>query len=339
MPNAPSPRFSSALVPFVFSYLRMSGHDPDPLARKFLPPGAQVVEGPTTISVSAFRNLLETAAKQVGDPLFGLHLAAALPRGAYGLLEFALRSAPTARAALEQLVRYGALINPAARFWLEPTETEVALHHRLPEDPKGVGRHGNLFTVARLYAIGKEMVGDRLKPGRVWFAHTEKSCPPEVVEFFGTDRIEFGRSSNGLTFDIPTLEAPLPGADPALNVMLREHANRMLGDVDPEGIHERTRKAITALLPHGEVSLGAVAKKLHLSERTLQRRLTEDGVPFGSLVTEIRGESARRYLLEDELPVAEVALRVGYQDAAAFIRAFKRWTGQTPGAWRAAQAA
>ncbi len=340
------PAFSSALVPFVLGYVRAHGHDPDALAQRLLPNANAsasatananaLTTGAVSLTPSSFRRLMDAAAKLVGDELFGLHLAAAMPRGAYGLLEFALRSAPDARTALEQLVRYGALINPAVRFWLEPGDDELAIHHRLPEDPQGIGRHGNLFTVARLFAIGREMVGPAFVPTRVWLAHKERLAPPELARFFGTDRIEFGRTSNGLSFNLATLQTPLPAADPALNAVLREHANRLLGEVDPEGIHERTRRAILARLPQGEVSLAAVAKTLHLTERTLQRRLTEDGVPFASMVTELRGELARRYLLEEGLPVTEVAERLGYRDAPAFVRAFKRWTGQTPAAWRAA---
>jgi hypothetical protein len=232
MPRPQRPQFNSAVVPVTLSYLWAHGVDADALARKHLPPAGT---DPTrvTLSTAAFRRLMSDASKAAGDPLLGLHIAIAMPRGAYGLIEFALRSAPTGRAALDQLARFGPLINPAARFWVEPMDGCVALHHRLPTEPGGVGPHGNLFTVGRLVVMAREMMGEAMKPGRVWLAHPSRACPPELVTFFGTDRIEFGKTSNGLTFDDAWLDRPLEGADPALNAVLREHAGRLMSQVAP----------------------------------------------------------------------------------------------------------
>ncbi len=340
MPRPNRPLFSSALVPFVLTYLRGHGADVDRLARKYLPRGVVDPAQAPALTTASFRKLMDESADALGDPLFGLHLAQAMPRGSYGLLEFAIRSAPTARAALEQLARFGALINPATRFWLEPGEREVAVHHRLSEDREGVGRHGNLFTVARLLVMGREMIGEHLRPERVWFAHalpkrgSGRDLPAELIGFLGTEQLEFGRTSNGLTFDARDLDRPLAGADLALNAMLREHASRLLGELDPGSLQQRTRKALLALLPKGDAPLALVAKKLNLGERTLQRRLMEEGVVFAELAAEVREQEAKNLLAGRSAPVAEIATKLGYSDAATFGRAFKRWTGHSPGAYR-----
>ncbi|MFL5320421.1 MAG: helix-turn-helix transcriptional regulator [Myxococcaceae bacterium] len=98
----------------------------------------------------------------------------------------------------------------------------------------------------------------------------------------------------------------------------------------------------SALIPHalrfvreqGGVTLEKVAKKLHLSDRTLQRRLQEDGLNFAALVEELRQDTVKALLSAGELSLSEVAVKVGYTDGATFARAFKRWTGVTPGAFR-----
>lgn len=334
MPRSQKPRFSSALIPFVMTYVRARGEDPAPIIARHLPQGVAQA-GPSSITVSAFRELLEETAERLGDPLLGLHLAQAMPRGAYGVLEFAARSAPTGRAALEQLAQFGALINPAARFWLEPSGRKLLLHHRLPDDPKGVGEQGNLFTVARLLNTGREMMGEALTPERAWFAHEHQGeVPEELRSFLRTSRIDFGCTSNGLAFSTADLERPLKDADPALNEVLREHATALMGQLEPEGLHEQTRRAIRTRLAKGEVTLAMVARSLHMSERTLQRRLAEEGISFATLVDDLRRELARDFLANPELSLKEVAVKLGYQDAAAFGRAFKRWTGQTPASWR-----
>src|SRR5207247_1094500 len=111
------------------------------------------------VSLPELGALMASAADVLGDALFGLHCAQAMPRGSYGLLEFALRAAPSGRVAMEQLSRYGSLINPLVRWIIEDDGKEIALHHRAPHQD-GVGRQANIFTVARIVAIAREMLGD-----------------------------------------------------------------------------------------------------------------------------------------------------------------------------------
>lgn len=125
--------FSSALVPFVLSLVRMNGKDATRLEKKYLRAKAADGSALPEISLADLNALLEDAAKELEDPLFGLHAALAMPRGSYGLLEFALRAAPTGKRAMEQLAEYGALINPLVRWTLEVDGDEVALHHRAPQ--------------------------------------------------------------------------------------------------------------------------------------------------------------------------------------------------------------
>lgn len=327
-------RFTSALVPYVLTYARMSGKDPKALEKKYL--HVRTGDGIATpdVSLDELGALLGDAAKLLGDQLFGLHCAMGMSRGAYGLLEFGLRSAPTGRIAMEQLARYGALINPLVRWSLEVDGDEVALHHRAPKKG-GVGRQGNLFTVTRILQIAREMMGDDVVPVRAWFAHDEKSCPDEVAAFLKTKHIAFGRSSNGIAFSAETLERVPTGADAELNRALELHGQAVLakcGDIDDA--YERARGAVIDLLPDGGATLAKVAKKLHVTPRTLQRRLEENGASFAALLNEVRRSQAERLLGHTDTPLTNVAEQIGYADSAAFVRAFRSWTGVTPGKFR-----
>lgn len=344
-------RFTSALVPFVLTLIRRSGKDVTALEKKYLkgdvPTAAEPMKGPVKgpqatgpvdVSLVELGSILADAEAALGDPLFGLHCALAMPRGSYGLTEFGLRSAPTLRLAMEQLGTYGALINPLVRWTTEAEGTGLALHHRAPQKG-GVGRQGNIFTVARVLQIAREMMGDPgLKPTAAWFAHREAKCPPELAAHLGTKQIAFGRSSNGLSFSAKDLARAPVGADPELNRALEMYGAAVLEQCGKAGDPvEQTRNAVVQLLPSG-ASLGKIAKKLHVTPRTLQRRLVDEGVSFGDLLTEVRRTQAERLLALDAAPIAEVAQRVGYADTAAFARAFRTWTGTTPGKFRAAHA-
>lgn len=324
----PTKRFTSALVPFVLALVRRAGRDASGLEKKYLKD--QVPQ----VSLSELSAVLADAAKELNDPLFGLHCAQAMTRGSYGLLEFGLRSAPTLRIAMEQLATYGALINPLVRWSVEADGDQLSLHHRAPQKG-GVGRQGNIFTVARILQIAREMAGDDLTPVRAWFAHSEKSCPPELAKYLGTKKPAFGRASNGLAFSAKDLARRPVGADPELNRALELHGAAVLAQCAEAGdLYEQTRSTVRALLPQGDATLAKTAKKLHVTSRTLQRRLLEEGVSFAGLLTEVRRSQAELLLSMGEAPLAEVAEQVGYADAGAFVRAFRSWTGTTPGKFR-----
>ncbi|MBE2249430.1 MAG: AraC family transcriptional regulator ligand-binding domain-containing protein [Myxococcus sp.] len=330
-------RFTSALVPWVLGYVRAHGEDARGLEKKYL--HVRTADGIATpeVSLDELGTLLADAAKLLGDPLFGLHAATAMGRGAYGLLEFGLRSAPTGREAIEQLAKYGALINPLVRWSLEVDGDEVSLHHRAPKKG-GVGRQGNVFTVCRIVRIAREMMGEDVKPARAWFAHDEKACPPELLAFLGTTEVAFGRASNGVSFRSETLARPTAEADAELNRALEQHGKAVLkscGDLDDA--YERVRGAVIELLPHGKATLAGAARRLHVTPRTLQRRLAEHGLSFAALLNEVRRAQSERLLLRSDAPLHEVAEQVGYRDAATFVRAFRGWTGTTPGRFRDAR--
>lgn len=321
-------RFTSALVPFVLALVRRAGKDASRLEKKYLP--SQVPE----VSLPELGALLTDVSKELGDPAFGLHCAQAMTRGSYGLLEFGLRSAPTMRIAMEQLATYGALINPLVRWSTEADGEGLSLHHRAPQKG-GVGKQGNVFTVARILQIAREMMGTELEPVRVWFSHSEKRCPPELAAWLGTKDIAFGRASNGLTFSAKDLDLKPVGADPELNRALEVHGAAVLEQCAEAGdLYEQTRAVVLALLPKGEATLPKTAKKLHVTARTLQRRLLEEGVSFGELLAEVRRTQAERLLARSDVALNEVAERVGYADTGAFVRAFRSWTGTTPGKYR-----
>lgn len=327
-------RFTSALVPYVLTWVRAKGKDVKGLEKKYL--HVRTSDGVATpeVSLDELGDFLTDTAKVLGDPLFGLHCAQGMSRGAYGLLEFGLRSAPTGRLSMEQLAAYGALINPLVRWSLEVDGDEVALHHRAPKKG-GVGRQGNVFTVTRILHIAREMMGDDVRPVRAWFAHSEKQCPEELARFLGTKHIAFGRASNGLSFSEETLARVPMGADAELNRALELHGQAVLAQCgDEEDAYERARAVVVAGLPKGEATLGKVAKRLHVTPRTLQRRLEENGATFAALLNEVRRAQAERLLGRTGAPLAEVAEQVGYSDTAAFVRAFRGWTGTTPGKFR-----
>jgi AraC-like DNA-binding protein len=132
-----------------------------------------------------------------------------------------------------------------------------------------------------------------------------------------------------------SLDRPLVRADAGLCAVLERHARELLERLPrATSLSGRIRQLVAGDLVKGVPSPAEVARRLHMSGRTLQRRLREDGTSHRALVDELRRDLAMRYLGEREIGIAEVAFLLGFSEASAFHRAFRRWSGTTPSAYR-----
>jgi AraC-like DNA-binding protein len=160
---------------------------------------------------------------------------------------------------------------------------------------------------------------------------------PYQRTFGGT--VRFDQGSHTLWGDEACLALPIVSRDTASHGLLQSQALKQLEQLSrtEDRLLERVQALIRTQLGSGKVSLDDVAAALKMPTRTLQRRLEESGVPFRGLIDEVRKLQAQRHLLDTRMPLAELAAALGFADHASFNRAFKRWTGVSPGAYRRAQ--
>ena len=145
------------------------------------PPDALEVAVP----LAKLDGLCEACAKAAKDPLLTFHLATALPRGAYGLLEFTARTAPTLGAAMEAFVAFSPLLNDQIQVeWLAHDSGGQVLRHSVPGMPDGVGRQCNEFYLSAIVALTRQLVGQRFRPERAAFAHRDR-VSDAVVKYLG----------------------------------------------------------------------------------------------------------------------------------------------------------
>ena len=285
------------------------------------------------ISLAVEEALWNEAARRTGDEAFGLHAALAIRPGAFDVLDYAVRCAPDLRAALERLVRYNRLVHDVATFALKESATRLRIEHGF-RDASGVqSRHSADFTVGSLVTIGAQITGAPLVPRAVEFRHGRPSpaVVAEYARFFGLEP-RFAQRSNALEIDADLQHRPLVAADPALSRVIERHAEALLAarPAREQSVADRVRRVLAASLGEGEATLALVADRLRMSERSVQRKLAEEGVTFDALLDELRRDLALRYLADPKLAIAEVAYLLGYSEPSPFHRAFKRWTGHTP---------
>jgi AraC-like DNA-binding protein len=323
------------LVPALIRLLRRRGVDAARFVRRFALPGDVEERADALVTAAEFGAILAAAGEALGDPFVALRLPAELELRRYNFAEMAATASPTYRDALGRLVRYASLVNRQVVFGLEESGDEVRWTQRTIGHPRGVGREANEFAIATAVTHLRAMRGDTFAPRRVWFQHSRPRDVRPLRAFFGTDELGFDARENGMAFDRVLLDLPLPTADPRLLATADQLAENALSEAPPARdflamVAERVRQRLRA----GPADVEGVARTMRMSPRTLHRRLEECGATFSEVVDRERGAAARAYLKEKGLPLAEVAQRLGFSDAASFGRAFKRWTGTSPGAYR-----
>jgi AraC-like DNA-binding protein len=321
----------SQLVAPLLALVRERGGDPAALARRFeLPPG--IADQPEVVlPLRTLHALLDAAADAAGDRFLGVHLAQRLPRGAYGVVEYTCRTAPTIRDALGRIVRYVGLLNELVVVSVEERGGAAIVEHRIPGEPLCVGRHGNEFFITMLLSGARTVAAAPCVPSRAWFAHPQPDDVSVLLEALGTTRVRFGAGSNGVELPAEVLDLPLPGHDPALLALLDRQAEQALGGLPAASrLVAQVRRRIRDTLGEEPPTLEGVAAGLAMSPRTLQRRLADDGVRFQALLDEVRRELALDYVRDRRRPLGEIAYLLGYAELSPFLRAFKRWTGKTP---------
>jgi AraC-like DNA-binding protein len=180
----------------------------------------------------------------------------------------------------------------------------------------------------------------QFRPGlQVKRVEFRQPAPPAAAMYGETFRapVRFGAASDGLCFTVDEWESPMDSADAGLARLLEEHA-RILAQRLPQGgeasgFTTEVQKTIAAVMPEGG-SAEDVARALNVSVRTLQRKLAPSGATFREVSETVRGQLAQEYLADARVSIAEVAFMLGFSDQSSFNRAFRRWTGDSPGRWR-----
>jgi AraC-like DNA-binding protein len=290
---------------------------------------AEMVSDPETrISAAQFCVAWAEATRLSGDPALALRIAETTPAGAFGIVEYVCRSAPTLHEALRQWVRYLGILDDSVEVGLVNAGTGVALRVITESEAPAPAAHELCFALVVLNA--RRLIAEGFRVGEVRFTHR---APPGQLgryrAFFDAD-VRFERKTTELVLARRVLDTPLTTADPDLLAILLPTAEEKRARRPADATFtDQVRRGLRAALCSDEAQLSGMAKRLGLTPRSLQRRLQDEGTSFQALRDETRCTLADRYLGEG-LSVAEISFLLGFSEPSAFFRAFKRWTGLTP---------
>jgi AraC-like DNA-binding protein len=282
------------------------------------------------ISVRSAVKLLDHAVRLTRDPDLGLRAVLHTSLGDYDALEYAAASCSDVAQALDLLKRYFPLLNEASEVSVQRVDGQV--HLQLYQPCSAASRPAIDYALGVSYRGHMRWVGSDPAEWEVWFPYPE----PASLEVYGlvfhsSTRLRFDAPANAFVFRDTDLTRPLLRSDPKLHqVLLRCVEDQFTERPRTPSLTHQVRSRVLRELVDGNPTADHVARALGVSRRTLTRRLEEEGTSFKALLSDVRCTLAVRYLLTENLGIAEIVKRLGYSEPAAFHKASKRWFGKTP---------
>ncbi|GAA4650164.1 AraC family transcriptional regulator [Kistimonas scapharcae] len=286
------------------------------------------------IDREAFTRLILLIRESLQDEFLGLS-EKVCPVGSFAMMCHACITCKTLGQALERCIRFFGLISNDITLSLrqQGDEAALSLHSERPTTPEG-----NRFLIETLLVSMLRwlswMIDRHILVRQVDFDFDE---PPYLNEYhlIFPCSYRFNRLNNVLYFSTSYLSAPVVQHPLTLKPFLAEApANLMSRYRHDDSVSALIRKRLSGLEPDEFPVFDAMAGWLHLSTPTLRRRLKDEGTSYRGILDAVRRDRAIFHLSRNELPVAAIASLTGFAEPSTFHRAFKKWTGMTPGAWR-----
>lgn len=297
-------------------------------------PAWLTASGGTRIPAADYLRLLDTLEVLTGDPSVGLHAGAQFRPRHYAEMGYVVLTTPTVRDAILQGIRYEVLANDIGRTRLIETPQTACMTWEPVHGP--LTRHAHELHMATWACFARWLLGETVFATRVEFPHPGPADTRDYEALFGCP-VLFNTGRHAMHLDPALLSRPSMQADAEMQAQMTRIAETQLRVyAEAAGGDEiaRARAFISAGLQQGELPIASVAAHLKLPVRTLQRRLQAQGMSYSGLVDGVRRTLAEQYLADPDIPLAQLAMRLGFSEQSAFTHAFKRWTQETPNAWR-----
>ncbi|NUP07934.1 MAG: helix-turn-helix domain-containing protein [Polyangiaceae bacterium] len=264
-------------------------------------------------------------------PLCGLHAGAGLPFGVYDVIDVLASSCETVGEGFERIARYFVLVRPGIEYVIDQ-----AAHHptvRIVDRTRDDDYFFDEWTIGVIFGRFREILAGKFVYAGCSLRRPKPAAPAAIDAagaLLGCD-VAFGAKDASISIARDSWDAPLPSRNSRMRDAMERHARELLDEMDAtSGSSRRVRELLTEELRGGEPTIERVAKRLATTPRTLQRRLQDENTSFQGELDALRAQLARRYLGDSRLGVSEVAFLLGYADASAFARAFRRWYGKAP---------
>jgi AraC-like DNA-binding protein len=287
------------------------------------------------LSDTDYYAFLERLAEVDANPTtLPLRAGAAMRCDDYGAFGLAWKSATDLRGSYARAERYARILTSVSTYQVETTEAGAIMHlHRTGERRLGL-RLSNEATIASIASISRQVSTQTFTPVAVYFKHPAPKTTTDHEAYFGCP-VHFDTHRDALLVSGDALRAPNKLGDENISRFFDTHLEAELAKLeDDSSLEQRVRIQVSRTLSEGVPKISDVAGRLGMSGRTLQRKLSDNGYSYQTLVDEARRMLAERLLRQTDYSLGEVAFMTGFSEQSAFTRAFRRWAGQTPRSYR-----
>jgi AraC-like DNA-binding protein len=274
-----------------------------------------------------YYRLWESIEAETGDPLLPIRLCEAIRSESFSPPLFAALCSPNLLVAAQRIARYKPLVAPM-RFDVSAAHGVMTVELTWLDAP--LTPPVSLVVMELLFCVTLARMGTREPVRPVAVTTPVLPSPVAPYEAFLGARLQRG-AKHQLVFTMADATRPFLTSNEPLWAAFEPELRQRLADLDaPATTARRVRAALLEGLPSGLVTMEAIASKLALSKRTLQRRIEAEGTSYQQVLQETREALARHYLEKTGLPAAEIAFLLGFDEPNSFYRAFRTWTGTTP---------
>ncbi len=321
-----------ALVRAMALAYRARGMDPSgALAQAQIPP-ARLNDPRARITAAQMEAVSYAAMRELDDEALGC-FERALPWGSYGLLARASLSAPTLGVALKRWCRHHGLLAQAIALSVEVAGERAEIVLRQVRDPGPMAELSAVSVLRNIHGLAAWFIDSRIPLLDARFPYP---APPHVaayaVLFDAPSR--FDATEAAIAFDAQYLALPLRRDEAAMRQLLQRALPLTVRSYRRDRLLVQRVRDLLANQPLAAHNADDIAARLHTSARTLHRQLKEEGASLQALKDAVRRERASQLLLRTNRPIKQVAEAVGFRNEKSFIRAFRAWTGHSPGDWR-----
>ena len=270
------------------------------------------------------------------DAGFGLKAGAGVGPASFNVVGFLLQSAPTLRGAFALVQTYQRLISDGGRFQTIAGADACWVVYHPRQGQLAFSPHQIEAVLAAVVVFARWVTGSALRPQRVQFSQA-RIGPQAGYRVLFQCPVEFEQAFSGVLLANALLDAPLPQANAQLAAAHHQHAAARLAALSrQDGLAQTLRVWIASQLhaPGQAPTRAQAARALGLTERTLARRMQAEGLSFSGLLDTLRRDAALQAVAQTTRTLSEIGQALGYAEPSVFNRAFRRWTGGTPGQWR-----
>lgn len=297
--------------------------------RKFLRPGART----PYVKMDKLWRMAEVA---TNDPWFGFTVGKRVMPADFFVLGHAWLASGTLQGALCRICRYNHVLSTLdGTLTLHKDGGDYVFVESFRDGaavPPKIAKDAGIVALIKMIDFVEQ---DTIRPKHVSFAMGPEFASPKYEELLQCP-VEFGCDKDTWLFDADDLERPLSGSIPELVSATDRIAENYIESLDNSEVATAVSRMLIQTLPSGRSDQDTVAKRLARSRSTLQRQLTSEGTSYREILDKTRLALAERYLVEGDHTQAQIAFMVGFADQSNFARAFKRWTGVSPGEYQKA---